>query len=277
MAGIFLAVFLGWAGGYRFYKKQKGLGFLYLLTFGLFGIGWLVDVIVAIITYLQSKQSTKEPEPMQIAPSDDAPSYMRLNKKLYTEPKARYFPNIANQKHYVVYDFETTGVDPHSCEIIEIGALKVADGKIVDRFQSLVKPFYPIPEGASKVNHITNEMVKNAPTAYDIIPSFVDFIGDSKLIGYNIARFDHIILRRYVMDICGKSLDNYITDVYSLCRKKLNLDKYTLSDVASYYNIDTSNAHRSIGDCETTLECFKHIQELYKQELEEKKQAKNEG
>ena len=48
MAGVLIAIFLGWAGGYRFYKKQTGLGILYLLTFGLFGIGWLVDIYQAI-------------------------------------------------------------------------------------------------------------------------------------------------------------------------------------------------------------------------------------
>jgi len=48
MAGLLIAIFLGWAGGYRFYKKQIGLGVLYLLTFGLFGIGWLVDIFQAV-------------------------------------------------------------------------------------------------------------------------------------------------------------------------------------------------------------------------------------
>ena len=278
MAGLFLGVFFGWAGGYRFYKKQIGLGILYLFTFGLFGIGWIIDAVLAVREYKPPKFPVKDskPEPVQNTVVNDMPSYMKLDRNLYTEPKTKYTPNIAHQKHFIVYDFETTGIDPHYCEIIEIGALKIADGEIVDRFQSLVKPAYPIPADATRVNHITNEMVQNAPTAEEIIPSFLDFIGDSKMMGYNNARYDHIILRRYAMAICGKSMDNLITDVYSLCRKKLDLNKYTLSDVAKYFNIDTSNAHRSIGDCETTFECFKRLQAIYQTELQEKKQAKNE-
>lgn len=202
-----------------------------------------------------------------------SPSYMMLKPDSYMEPKAPYAPNYVHQKHYIVYDFETTGVDPHQCEIIEIGAIKVDDGKIIDRFQTLVKPFNPIPPGATKVNHITNAMVKDAPTAEEIIPSFIDFIGDSKLVGYNIMGFDHIILRRYAMAICGKSLNNYVTDVYQLCRKTIKIPKYTLSDVARYFNIDITNAHRSIGDCETTLKCFRELQKIYKENIAKKNES----
>lgn len=56
MTGLLLAIFLGWAGGYRFYKGQKGLGVLYLLTFGICGIGWMIDVILAIIAFVKSQQ-----------------------------------------------------------------------------------------------------------------------------------------------------------------------------------------------------------------------------
>ena len=278
MAGLFLGVFLGWAGGYRFYKKQYGLGFLYLFTFGLCGIGWIIDAIKAVREYQPSVRPQMKPqvEPQIEQAKTEMPGYMRIDKNLYMEPKFRYFPNISSQKHYIVFDFETTGVDPNYCEIIEIGAIKIADNEIIDRFQSFVKPCFPIPPDATKVNNITNEMVANAPAAEQIIPLFLDFIGDSRLMGYNIARFDFIILRRYAMAICGKSLDNYITDVYSMSRKKLQLPKYTLSSVANHFKIPTSNAHRSIGDCETTFECYKKLQEIYKAELEAKKQAKNE-
>ncbi len=205
----------------------------------------------------------------------EPPYYMTIFRDRYMEPQAEFAPNIAHQKNYIVYDFETTNVDPFSCEIIEIGAIKITDGEITDKFQSLVKPFTPIPPEATKVNHITNEMVAEAPTAEEILPSFIEFIGDSKLLGYNIMKFDHIILRRYALAICDKFLDNNITDVYLISRKKLDLNKYTLSDVAKYFKIKNSNAHRAIGDCITTYECYKKIQEIYKNEIKEKRK-KNE-
>lgn len=231
-----------------------------------------------IAKLLNSLLKTNAPQkPVQNNDKENLPSYMKLDRNTYMEPKFRYFQNPAYQKHYIIYDFETTGVDPHYCEIIEIGAIKIADNEIIDRFQSLVKPKYPIPEDATAVNHITNEMVGDAPTIEQIFPLFLDFIADSRLVGYNIAKFDHIILRRYAVALCGKTLDNYITDVYSLSRKSLDLKKYTLSDVAKYFKIKPSNAHRSMGDCETTFECFKKLQDIRKKELEEKKEKKNES
>lgn len=269
MTGILLAVLLGWAGGFRFYKKQYGAGFLYLFTGGLGAVGWIVDIIIAIKEYIH-------PVPVEPKEIEQKPSYMTVDRDLYMEPRFKFANNIANQKHYIVYDFETTDVDPYYCEIIEIGAIKVANGEIIDQFQSLVKPYYPIPADATEVNNITNEMVQDAPTAEEIIPYFLDFISGSKLVGYNIIRFDHIILKRYAMAICGKQINNTITDVYSLCRKKLPLNRYRLSDVAKYFKVKPSNAHRSIGDCETTWECFKKLQDVYKKELAEKKAQKYE-
>lgn len=251
MVGIIIAVLFGWAGGYRFYKKQAKMGIIYFFTCGLCGIGWIIDIVKAVSEY------------MKTAPAN-LPPYFNVDQGRYMEPRAEFAPNYVNQKHYVVYDFETTGIDPHECEIIEIGALKIADGQIVDRFQSLVKPFYPIPVDATQVNHITNAMVENAPSASEVIPRFLDFIGDSKLVGYNIMKFDHIILRRYAAGICNKFLGNYITDVFLLSRKSFNLPKYTLSDVANYLGVKISNAHRSIGDCETTWECLKKLQAIKK-------------
>ena len=262
MTGLIIAIVLGWAGGYRFYKKQVGLGILYLLSGGICGIGWIVDIICAYKEYHPTK-------PVAVKNGKSGPSYMIIDRSKYMEPRAEFCPHLANQKNYIVYDFETTGVDPHSCEIVEIGALKVADGQVVDRFQSLVKPYNPIPADATRVNHITNDMVSAAPTAEQVFPSFLDFIGDSNLVGYNIMRFDHIILRRYAMAICGKFLDNYISDAYLLGSKILDLDRYTLSDVANHFGIEHSNVHRSVGDCEITLAVFKELQKLYRDKKED--------
>lgn len=258
MTGLIIAIVLGWAGGYRFYKKQVGLGILYLLSGGICGIGWIVDIICAY----------KEYHPTKPVAVKNEPSYMTIDRSKYTEPRAQFCPRVSRQKNYVVYDFETTSGDPYSCEIVEIGALKVSDGQVVDRFQSLVKPFYPIPEESIRVHHITDDMVSAAPTAEQIIPLFLDFIGDSNLVGYNIMRFDHIILRRYAMAICGKFLDNYISDAYLLGSKILDLNRYTLSDVANHFGIEPSNVHRSVGDCEITLAVFKELQKLYRDKKE---------
>lgn len=246
MSLFILTILFGNWGIYRFHKKQYFLGFVYIFTMGLFGIGWLVDIFKAYGEWHNSTQTSDD-----VNVSD-----------LF--PPAEFHPNYAHQKNYVIYDFETTGLDANTCEIVEIGAIKITDGIISDTFQTLVKPSKPIPSNASKVNHITNEMVKNAPTATRIFPSFLDFIGDLPLCGYNIRKYDHVILRRYAIKFCNKILTNYITDVFLIAQKNLDLPKYTLSDVARHFGIPLTNAHRAMGDCEVTFECFKRLQEIRK-------------
>ena len=96
----------------------------------------------------------------------------------------RYVPD------YVLFDLETTGISCNCDEVIEISAVKVRSGTIVDSFSSLVNPGRPIPWGASQVNNITDGMVSDAPTMEEILPVFLNFFGDDVLVGHNIERFD---------------------------------------------------------------------------------------
>lgn len=75
-------------------------------------------------------------------------------------------------KDYVVFDLETTGVSPQSDKVIEISAVKVRDGKVVDEFSTLVNPMRSIPYGATKVNGITNEMVADKPVFEEVLKGF---------------------------------------------------------------------------------------------------------
>ena len=97
---------------------------------------------------------------------------------------------------YVVFDLETTGMSPDKDEIVEISAIKVKDGEIVDEFSSLVNPGMPIPAGASSVNGITDDMVADAPGFEEVFELFLEFIGEEVLVGHNIAGFDMHFLYR---------------------------------------------------------------------------------
>lgn len=97
---------------------------------------------------------------------------------------------------YVLYDLETTGISANYDEVIEISAVKVRGGKIIDEFSTLVNPGRTIPYGASAVNHIYDEMVSDAPEFEEVLPLFLAFIGNDILVGHNIASFDMKFLYR---------------------------------------------------------------------------------
>lgn len=97
---------------------------------------------------------------------------------------------------YVLFDLETTGTSCIYDEVIEISAVKVRSGKVVEEFSQLVNPKRPIPYAASMVNHISDEMVANEPDFGQVLPEFLTFAGDDILVGHNIQTFDMKFLYR---------------------------------------------------------------------------------
>ena len=89
-------------------------------------------------------------------------------------------------KSYIAFDLETTGLNPEQNEIIEIGALKVRDGKVQERFMEFVRPTENISPVVMNLTGITNEMVADARSSRNVIPDFLDFCGDDILIGHNV-------------------------------------------------------------------------------------------
>lgn len=151
---------------------------------------------------------------------------------------------------YIVFDLETTGVSSRKDEIIEISAIKVIDGKVAGEFSYLVNPLIHIPERASMVNGITDDMVSDAPTIEPVLMEFIDFIEDYPLVGHNIANFDMKFIYRYMRNLYGKVMDNDFIDTLPLSRQVLpQLTSYKLVSLAQYYDISTIGAHRALNDC----------------------------
>jgi DNA polymerase-3 subunit alpha (Gram-positive type) len=86
-----------------------------------------------------------------------------------------------------VFDIETTGFDNRTCRIIEIGAVKIKDGEIIDSMDIFVDPECPIPERITELTSITDEMVAGAPKEDEAVRQFLDFAGDTMLIAHNAA------------------------------------------------------------------------------------------
>jgi DNA polymerase III epsilon subunit family exonuclease len=150
---------------------------------------------------------------------------------------------------YVAFDFETTDKDVATCGVVEIGAARVVNGEIVDRFHTLVNPFQPIAAGATKVHGYTDADVATAPQFAAVWPPFRSFVGDDVLIAHNGQHFDIPVLRRLAAGMEGvDSLDFY--DTLPLVRS-LSRDSAKLEDVATRFGIDTGRGHHALDDAVT--------------------------
>lgn len=165
---------------------------------------------------------------------------------------------------YVVFDLETTGISPIEDKVIELSAIKVKHHEIVGEFSTLVNPKGFIPPEASRVNGITDDMVKDAPGMEEVLKKFTDFIGDEILIGHNIHDFDMKFIYRDIEKYMGLFLGNDYIDTLPLARFVLpNLRKHRLVDLAEYYKISSEGAHRALNDCRMNREVYEELGKAY--------------
>ena len=168
---------------------------------------------------------------------------------------------------YVVFDIETTGFSAVTDRIIEIGAVKVEDGKITDKFSTFVNPKRPIPFRITELTGITDEMVIDSPDIETILPQFIEFIGDAVLVAHN-ASFDV----GFIEQNCKRQkieVDFTYVDTVALARVLLPaLNRFKLDTVAKALNISLENHHRAVDDAGCTAEIFvKFVQMLKEREL----------
>ena len=188
----------------------------------------------------------------------------------------KYTPN------YVIFDLETTGISPNYDEVIEISALKVKGGEVVDEFNTLVNPGRKIPFGATKVNGITNAMVAEAPAFSHVLAEFLDFAEGLVLVGHNIARFDMKFIWRDAEQYFGEIPQNNYVDTLQVARKYLpKMDHHRLVDLAEYYGISSEGAHRALNDCymnQKVYECMvSEMREAQKKRVEEARKKASEA
>ena len=165
--------------------------------------------------------------------------------------KTKYTPD------YVVFDLETTGISRVYDEVVEISAVKVRGGKVVDEFSTLVNPGRHIPSGASQVNGITDQMVAYAPRFVKVLQEFLDFTEGYPLVGHNIASFDMKFICRDAEKYYGSVPVNDYIDTLPLARKHLpNLSHHKLTNLASYYGLTPDGAHRALNDCRMNQQVY---------------------
>ncbi|MBR1810755.1 MAG: ribonuclease H-like domain-containing protein [Clostridia bacterium] len=158
--------------------------------------------------------------------------------------------------NFVVLDLETTGRSPYYDSIIEIGALRIRNGKIIDTFSSLVKPPEEVSSFISQLTGITNEMLADAPLPKDIFPHAQAFIGNDIIVGHNI-NFDINFLYDWFVKILNEPVRNDFIDTLQIARKVLSsLPQHRLVDIAKEFDIKPNGFHRALCDCQTTFDCF---------------------
>jgi DNA polymerase-3 subunit alpha (Gram-positive type) len=163
----------------------------------------------------------------------------------------------------VILDLETTGFDPRTDRIVEIGAIKVRDDAIIDQFHHLVNPGCPIPFPATSVHHITDEMVEREGTIEEILPGFLQFIGQDTLVAHN-AKFDMGFVNFWVEKLGLPKVQNPVICTLQLSRRTFpSFMSYKLGELAREFNIPLGIQHRALADVATTWEIYKVLVSRY--------------
>lgn len=163
--------------------------------------------------------------------------------------------NLSLDQDYVVFDLETTGFSPVKNRIIEIGAVKIQNGKIADRFSAFVNPKEPIPYKIQQLTGIRDEDVMDAPEIEEILPKFLEFSKDCIMVAHN-ASFDMSFIREN-SKLMGLKREDTVVDTVGIARILLpHQAKHTLDACAKTLGVSLENHHRAVDDAEATAEIF---------------------
>ena len=168
---------------------------------------------------------------------------------------------VPTNSAFVVFDLETTGLDPLKNEIIEIGAVKIKQGQIIDEFSTFVNPKRRIPAEITKLTGITDDMVKDAPGLYEALNSFKNYCQDVCLVAHN-ASFDMGFINAKSVRT-GLPFKNIVVDTLELARRLLpGLRSHKLNLLAKHFGIDMGTHHRAVDDANTTAQLLNHFLEM---------------
>lgn len=166
---------------------------------------------------------------------------------------------------YTALDLETTGLDPKMDRILEIGAVRVTDGRETARFSRLVNPGREIGEKVTELTGITGEMVENCPHIAAALPEFLEFCGDVPILGHNIL-FDFRFLKRAAVNH-GFSFERKGIDTLALCRRFMPAgEKKNLGAACRYFGVETGRSHRALDDARAAHELYREIARLRENE-----------
>lgn len=181
------------------------------------------------------------------------------------------------KQRYISFDVETTGLNSSNDRIIEVGAVLLENGEIIDSYESLIQANVIIAPAASAVNHITNAMLNDAPSEDIVYPELISFLGDA-LDGHTIicahnAKFDMNFLSETLMRL-GYDAIIYYVDTLTISRNLVKgLNNYKQNTVAMHFDVINENAHRAISDAKVCGKILWELLKLKDKEVEQHRQC----
>jgi DNA polymerase-3 subunit alpha (Gram-positive type) len=167
-------------------------------------------------------------------------------------------------KSYVAFDVETTGLNPEQNEIIEIGALKVRDGKVQERFMEFIRPTESIQPAITELTGITNQMVEQARRRQEVIPEFLDFCEDDILVGHNVV-FDYSFMKMSALSE-GMAFEKNGIDTLKIAQKvHKDMNSKSLGSLCEYYHIENNAAHRAYHDALATAKLYQTLAHFFEE------------
>ncbi|MFP4020235.1 MAG: exonuclease domain-containing protein, partial [Halanaerobium sp.] len=164
------------------------------------------------------------------------------------------FSSDLDQTEFIVFDLETTGLNPSQHEIIEIGAVKFKGGEIVGQFKSFINPDVKIPAKITEITGINDRMVKDAPGLEEVIRDFIEFAGEGVLVAHN-ADFDYGFIRTALENLEIDKDDYTVLDTLGLARALVKDSKnHKLNTLTEYFGVELENHHRALDDAAATAE-----------------------
>jgi DNA polymerase III epsilon subunit family exonuclease len=159
---------------------------------------------------------------------------------------------------YVVFDIETTGLDTKKDRILEIGAVKVENGIVIDEFNKMMNPGISIPPHVSEINHIYDHMVCDKPHPGVVLQEFYNFYKDCDyIIGHNAKKFDYPFLTQEYIRYMVKVEPFTVKDTMWVARSKIKgLRSYSLKALCNIYGVTNKDAHRALSDVYATHEVY---------------------
>lgn len=167
------------------------------------------------------------------------------------------------ETEFVVFDLETSGLDPVKDEVLELAALKLKGREIADRFERLIQPTRAISAEAERI-HGLNEifLLVNGRNSHEAFKDFLDFSSQAIIVGHNIKEFDWLFILNHFKKTARPEPGNKLIDTLELSRQLLKLPTYNLAGVAKHFGLEHANAHRAMPDVEVNAQVFLFLMDL---------------